>query len=99
MAAFDMTAFSRSASGGLIPQARQGGSSVFPFAVTGSKLVGSGFESEHIGHTHVVARGRKPAVGDTEDTCGLEVLARGDAVELPDERPRGECGPEFPGTI
>lgn len=48
-----MAALATSGSGGLIPQARHGGNGVRAFAVVGSKLEGSGFEKEHIGHTQV----------------------------------------------
>jgi hypothetical protein len=39
--------------GGLIPQARHGGTFVYVFAVAGSKLDGMGLEKEHIGQTQV----------------------------------------------
>lgn len=38
---------------GLIPQARHGGSGVWAFAVTGSKLDGTGLEKLHIVQTQV----------------------------------------------
>jgi len=96
MTEFDIAAFSRRASGGLIPQARHGGSELCTFAVTGSKFVGNGFESEHIGHTHVVLRGRALQVEDGEDLCGLEALAREDAVAVLDGPLTGRCKPELP---
>lgn len=40
-------------SGGFIPQARHGGRGVLSFAVLGSKLDGTGFEKEQIGHIQV----------------------------------------------
>ena len=40
-------------SGGLMPQARHGGSWVYDFAVAGSKLDGIGLENEQMGHTQV----------------------------------------------
>jgi hypothetical protein len=52
---FDMpaiAAFTTWTVGGLIPQARQGGIGVLE-ASAGSKFEGTGFEKEHIGHTHV----------------------------------------------
>lgn len=47
----------------------------------------------------MVVRGRGLEVGDAEDLCGLEVLARGDTVGLRDEPLRDDCGPELPGII
>jgi hypothetical protein len=52
-AAAAIDAFSIVASGGLIPHARHGGSGVEAVAVAGSKLDGTGFEKEQIGHTQV----------------------------------------------
>jgi hypothetical protein len=52
---FDMpaiAAFTTCTVGGLIPQARHGGIGVRD-ASAGSKFDGTGFENEHIGHTHV----------------------------------------------
>jgi hypothetical protein len=52
---FDMpaiAAFTTCTVGGLIPQARHGGMGVRE-ASAGSKFEGTGFEKEHIGHTHV----------------------------------------------
>lgn len=48
-----IVAFSKIVSGGLMPQARQGGSGVEAVAVAGSKLEGTGFENEQMGQTHV----------------------------------------------
>lgn len=48
-----IVAFSTIVSGGLMPQARQGGSGVEAVAVAGSKLEGTGFENEQMGQTHV----------------------------------------------
>lgn len=56
-AAAEIDAFSIVASGGLIPHARQGGSGVEAVAVAGSKLDGTGFEKEQIGHTQVAFTG------------------------------------------
>ena len=53
---FDMAAIAdltKWTSGGLMPQARHGGSWVYDFAVAGSKLDGIGLENEQIGHTQV----------------------------------------------
>ena len=46
-------AFNTRAKGGLIPQARHGGSGNASVAMVGSKLEGTGFENEHIGQTQV----------------------------------------------
>lgn len=48
-----IVAFNTIVSGGLMPQARQGGSGVEAVAVAGSKLEGTGFENEQMGQTHV----------------------------------------------
>lgn len=48
-----IVAFNTVVRGGLMPHARQGGSGVAAVAVAGSKLDGTGFEKEQIGHTHV----------------------------------------------
>lgn len=48
-----IAAFRTVANGGLIPQARHGGSGAEELAVAGSKLEGTGFENEQIGHIHV----------------------------------------------
>lgn len=48
-----MAAFSTSAKGGFIPQARHGGNGNDSVAMVGSKLEGTGFENEQIGQTHV----------------------------------------------
>lgn len=36
-----------------MPHARQGGIGVDALAIVGSRLDGTGFEKEHIGHIHV----------------------------------------------
>jgi len=48
-----MAALTTCTRGGLIPQARHGGNGVRSFAVLGSKLEGTGFENEQIGHIQV----------------------------------------------
>ena len=95
MTELDIAAFSRRASGGLIPQARHDGNGLCAFAIAGSKVVGNGFESEHIGHTHVVFSGRALKVEDVEILCGLEARAREDAVAVFDGPLAGRCEPEL----
>ncbi len=59
-----MAAFSTRAKGGLMPQARHGGSGNESVAIVGSKLDGTGLEREQIGHTQVpVTKGA--AAGET----------------------------------
>ena len=52
-----MVALSTWTSGGLMPHARHGGRGVRAFAVVGSKLEGTGFEKEQMGHTQVALSG------------------------------------------
>jgi hypothetical protein len=62
---FDMpaiAAFTTWTVGGLIPQARHGGIGVRE-ASAGSKFEGTGFEKEHIGHTHVALCGGGAGAG------------------------------------
>lgn len=68
-----IAAFKMCAKGGLMPHARQGGTGEDEVAVPASKLVGTGFENEQIGQTHV-ADACLGGVGDTDGTKGL--LAR-----------------------
>jgi hypothetical protein len=49
----DIAALTRCTSGGFMPHARHGGKGVRALAVEGSKLEGTGFEKEQMGHTHV----------------------------------------------
>lgn len=51
-----MAALTTCTVGGLIPHARHGGMGVRE-ASAGSKLDGTGFEKEHMGHTHVALAG------------------------------------------
>ena len=46
-------AFRTVANGGLMPQARHGGSGKASVAIVGSKFEGTGFEKEQMGHTQV----------------------------------------------
>ena len=71
--AVEIAAFSTTAKGGLIPQARHGGKGKEALARLGSKLDGIGFEKEQIGHIHV------PVVGLAElgTANGLLALVTG----------------------
>jgi hypothetical protein len=57
-----IAAFTTCTVGGLIPQARHGGIGVRD-ASAGSKFEGTGFEKEHIGHTHVALCGGGAGAG------------------------------------
>ena len=61
-----------------MPHAKHGGSGVFAFAAEASKLLGSGLENEHIGHTQVVVFGR-----ELLDTGFRGELVRGAGDEVP----------------
>lgn len=52
-----MAAFKTVVKGGLIPHAKQAGKFVDGVAVPGSKVVGTGFEKEHIGQIQVALTG------------------------------------------
>lgn len=78
----DIAAFRTWASGGLIPHARQGANGVWALAVVGSKLEGTGFEKEQMGHIQVAL-----LVGDGSGVGrwnGLSERDSGDAVALLD---------------
>lgn len=53
LAAADIAALRTVVNGGFIPHARQGGRFVDAVAVEGSKLEGTGFEKEQMGHIQV----------------------------------------------
>lgn len=59
----DIAAFTTWTNGGLIPHAKHGGNGVLAFAVPGSKLDGTGFEKEQIGHIQV-ALGSRAGAGE-----------------------------------
>jgi hypothetical protein len=73
----DIAALTTCTIGGLIPHARHGGIGVRD-ASAGSKLEGTGFEKEHIGHTHVALVGGGGAGllcrggVDDDGVCGYE---------------------------
>ena len=67
---------------GRIPQAKHGASGVQGFATAGSKLEGTGFEREQIGHIHVAVLDRAIFDADEEGGNGLDDLGLGEAVEL-----------------
>jgi len=70
-------AFSTREKGGLMPQARQGGRGKDSVAMVGSKLEGTGFEKEQIGHTQVPTTSGD-GVGDiADDRNGLEARVVG----------------------
>ena len=79
-----MAALTTCTVGGLIPHARHGGMGVRD-ARAGSKLDGTGFEKEHIGHTHVALAGGG----------GAGLLCRG-GVEEAEEAACGFEGTEIP---
>lgn len=58
-----MAALTTCTNGGLIPHARHGGNGVLAFAMAGSKLDGTGFEKEQIGHIHVALGSLVAVVG------------------------------------
>ena len=65
-----------------MPHARHGGNGVCAFAVVGSKLVGSGFENEHIGHIQVTLCGHWLLAVELCPARGLPPRGRGEAVAL-----------------
>jgi len=78
--ALDIAAFKTRLYGGLIPHAKHGGSGVCSGGVAGSKLEGTGFEKEQIGHIQVASRvGVGFAAGRWK---GLSVRSDGDEVAL-----------------
>lgn len=78
--AFEIAALRTSASGGFMPQARQGGSGVCALAVAGSKFAGTGLEKEHIGQIQVAElTGDGSGVGRWKIPSEFE---NGDAVVL-----------------
>jgi len=71
--------------GGLMPQARHGGKGVRSFAVLGSKLDGTGFENEQMGHIQVAFGSRTGAGEGAEGRPGVAYLLGGvDPRELPE---------------
>lgn len=77
-----MAALSTSAKGGLMPQARHGGSGKVSVAIVGSKLDGTGLEKEHMGQTQVPAT-KGAAAGDAaEGRKGLGVREEGVEEEV-----------------
>ena len=79
-----MAAFSTCVNGGLIPQAKHGGTGVCALAVDGSKFVGNGFEKEQIGHIQVLGLESVLFEADAKGVRGLSPRGTGDAVELRD---------------
>lgn len=57
-----MAALTTWTNGGLMPQARHGGSGVLAFDTAGSKLDGTGLENEHIGQIQVAFASRLEGV-------------------------------------
>lgn len=72
-----------------MPQARQGGSGVWAFAVEGSKLDGTGFEKLQMVQTHVAVLGGVDSTGNPR--IGLFVLCAAAETLLPDASP-GDLG-------
>lgn len=74
-----IAAFKTSGNGGLIPQARHGGSGNDSVAIVGSKLEGTGLENEHIGQTQVPTTTGKDA-GGRKGLGDLELGEEADAT-------------------
>jgi hypothetical protein len=83
-------AFATCTMGGLIPQARHGGTFVCVFAVAGSKLEGIGLEKEHIGQTQVAFGPNARGAGAMERD-GLSCRAGVAAGEYGDLRSESEA--------
>ena len=69
-----------------MPQAKQGGNGVRAFAVAGSKFDGTGFENEHIGHTHVALMDGAAAGAGLARLSGVE-----SALAIAEEAPLESC--------
>jgi len=82
----EIAALRTRASGGFIPQAKHGANGVCALAVAGSKLEGTGFEKEHIGHIQVAVLAGGGSVVGTRN--GLSVRDNGEEVALLDGLPR-----------
>ena len=65
---------------GLIPQFKQAAIGMLELAVDGSKLVGTGFENEHIVHTHVAVLGLEVLGPDPGRENGLEPWFSGETL-------------------
>ena len=79
-------------SGGLIPQARHGGSGVCAFAVVGSKFSGTGFEKEQIGQIQVAFLAFGGAGDGVYDRDELPWMGDEDEIGLPDGAEDGPGG-------
>lgn len=76
-----MAALSTVANGGLMPQARHGGSGKASVAIVGSKLDGTGLEKEHMGQTQVPTTAGTSADETVDGLKGLVEREDGDDAE------------------
>jgi hypothetical protein len=86
-----IAAFRTRAKGGVIPQARHGGNGKLSVAMLGSKLDGTGFEKEQMGHTHVPTTAGSVAEDTAGARNGLVDREVGEDAEVTLEN-RGDCG-------